>query len=462
VAAVEGELMVDVTRTLARYVANVRWDDIPATVRREARRSLVNYFATAIGGSREPAMDIAVRTLGRFGGPATASLVGRSERLDPFGAAFVNAAGANVFDFDDTHPATILHPTAPVAPALFALAETFGLSGRDLLCAFIVGAEAECRIANAVSPGHYRRGWHITSTCGVFGAAIGVAKSLALGEAQVASAIANAAAQTGGTVEALGTMSKSIGVGNAARNGLLAALLARDGFSGPPRPLEGERGFLRLATDAPRFDEVCDGLGQRWELLTNTYKPYPCGVVLNPVLEACLALARDPRLVVDAIERIDIVGHPLLRERTDRPGVRTGREAQVSAQHAVAVSLARGRAGLAEFSDAAVADTGLRALGTKVRFTDDERLAVDSARVTLHLHHGATLERFVEHAYGGERRPMTDADLEAKLRDLIAYAGAAIDPVPLVDALHALDEAPDAASVMALARSHARQEGRAP
>jgi 2-methylcitrate dehydratase PrpD len=304
-----------------------------------------------------------------------------------------------------------------------------------------------------VSPGHYRRGWHITSTCGVFGAAIATGKVLALDAQRLVWAIGNASVQTGGLVEALGTMSKSISVGNAAKNGLLSAQLARDGFSGPAQPLEGERGFLRIATDEPKLDAVCDGLGEKWELLSNTYKPYPCGVVLNPVLEACIALAGDPRLSIPDIERIEIVGHPLLRERTDRPGVRSGREAQVSAQHAVAVGLMRAKAGLAEFSDEAVADLLLRELGSKVAFADDERYPIDSARVTIRLRSGAALENFVDHAYGGSARPMSDADLEAKLKQLMAHGRVCRDSAPLIRAIWELERAPNAGIVMTLARS---------
>ena len=170
-------------------------------------------------------------------------------------------------------------------------------------------------------------------------------------------------------------------------------------------------------------------------------------------MEACIALARDPRLSIPDIERIEIVGHPLLRQRTDRPGVRSGREAQVSAQHGVAVSLARARAGLAEFSDEAVADPSLQALGSKVAFIDDERYPIDSARVTIRPRSGPALERFVEHAYGGSARPMSDADLEAKLGQLMAHGQARRDPTPLIEAIRELERAPDAASVMALARS---------
>jgi 2-methylcitrate dehydratase PrpD len=444
---------MEVTAPLSKFVAACRWQDLPPAVRKEAKRSLLNFFAVGFAGCHEPPVEKAVRVLLPFTANGTASVIGRNERLDLFNAAFVNAMGANVFDFDDTHPNTIIHPTAPVAPALFAFAETYGLRGEDLLLAFALGAEIECRIGNAVSPGHYKRGWHITSTCGVFGAAVAIGKALALDAQQMAWAIGNAAVQTGGLVETLGTMSKSISMGNAAKNGLLSALLARDGFSGPKQPLEGERGFLRIATDTLKLEAVCDGLGERWELLANTYKPYPCGVVLNPVLEACIALAADPRLAIADIERIELVGHSLLRERTDRPGVRTGRESQVSAQHAVAVSLTRARAGLAEFSDAAVADPALQALGSKLTFTDDDSYAVDAARVKIRLRSGVALEKFVEHAYGGSARPMSDADLEAKLRQLMAYGGAHRDPAPLVRAVRELEHAPDAASVMALARA---------
>lgn len=455
-ATFEGERIVadaDLTERLARFVAECRWGDIPAPVRHEAKRSLVNYFATSFAGSREPPVDKTVALLLGFTARGAASVIGRSERLDVFGAAFVNAMSANVFDFDDTHPTTIIHPTAPVAPALFAFAEAYGLSGEELLVAFVVGAESECRIGNAVSPGHYRRGWHITSTCGVFGAAIAIGKALKLDVRPLVWAIGNASVQTGGLVEALGTMSKSISVGNAARNGLLSALLAREGFSGPDRPLEGERGFLRIATDRPNLEAVTDRLGESWELLSNTYKPYPCGVVLNPVIEACIALARDPRLSIGDVERVEIVGHPLLRERTDRPGVRSGREAQVSAQHGVAVALTRGKATLAEFSDEAVADPALRALGSKVAFVDDERYAVDAARVTARLRSGIALERFVEHAYGGVARPMSDADLESKLEDLMRHANVALEAAPLVRAVRELERSPNAASVMELART---------
>src|SRR5215212_5723454 len=169
-----------VTERLAEFVAASRWDDIPAEVRREGVRSLLNFVGCALVGCRDEAMDLALRVLAPYAGPPRAGVIGRAERADALTTAFLNAVSANVLEYDDTHLATVIHPAAPVAPGLFAIAEQRGApgqtspgqtSGRALLHAFILGIEAECRVGLAVMPTHYRRGWHITATCGIFGAA---------------------------------------------------------------------------------------------------------------------------------------------------------------------------------------------------------------------------------------------------------------------------------------------------
>jgi 2-methylcitrate dehydratase PrpD len=440
-----------VTRALAEAAANATWRDVPPAVRHEAKRSLVNYFAVALAAAHDPTIDKAIDVFARFRAGESATVIGRRERTDMLNAASLNAMSANVFDFDDTHIPTIIHPSAPVAAALFALAETRPMSGETLLLAFVVGVEVACRIGNAVSPAHYQRGWHITSTCGVFGAAAAVARACGLDAVQTGWALGNASAQTGGLVETLGTMSKSLSVGNAARNGLLSALLAEDGFSGPDAPLEGPRGFLRVACPEPNVNAITDGLGRGWALLSNTYKPYPCGVVLNPVIDACLALRRDARWTLDEIESVELTGHPLLRERTDRPGVRTGRESQVSAQHAVAVVLARGEAGLDEFSDAAVVEPALRAFGTRLRFVDDASWPVESAQVTIALRTGEHLTHRVAAAHGSLADPLTDAELTEKLQRLARHGHSGVAAQPLADCLWTLDAEPDAAAPMRIA-----------
>ena len=439
------------TRQIAAFAARTTWEDIPAKVRHEAKRSLLNYVATAIVGSGESAMDKSLAVLAPFSGLPDCRIIGRRERVDMPLAAYLNAMSANIFDFDDTHQETVIHPAAPVASALFAHAERQGCTGTALLRAFVLGGEVECRIGNAVSPSHYARGWHITSTCGVFGSAIGIGSLIGLNEERYAWSIGNAAAQAAGLVETLGTMSKSISVGNAARNGILSALLAGEGFSGPDEPLAGERGFLRLFSDRPALDRLTDGLGESWEIGKNTYKPYPGGIVLHPVIDACIRLHKDAGLRGEDVREVVLTGHPLLRQRTDRPDVSTGRLSQVSAQHAIAIVLRRGRAGLAEFDDEAVAETRRDKIRPKVTFLDDDSRAIESVHMRVRTAQGQSHEIEIAAARGGPLNPLSDAELEEKLAELAAYRGFPRDVGAIADAVWSLDSAEDAAEIMKLA-----------
>lgn len=439
------------TAALAAFAAGFPARELPEAVRHEARRALVNGFATALAGWDDPALRAAGSLYARFRAPGRCTVIGRSEPTDALHAASLNAMAVNVFDFDDTHLPTIIHPTAPVMPAVFAWAQTRPVSGAALLSAFALGMEVECRLGDAVSPWHYARGWHITSTCGVFGAAVAAGALLGLDETRMRWALGVAAAQSSGLVETLGSMAKSVGVGNAASNGLRAALLAEHGVEGPAKPLEGPRGFLSVKGHEADHGAVADALGERWSMLRNTFKPYPCGVVLNPVIEACLALHHDDGLRAAQVARVELVGHPLLRQRTDRPHPASGREAQVSAQHAVSMALAHGRAGLDEFSDAAVASADARALAGRLHFVDDHAFGVEAAEVRLTLHDGSTHLRRIDAAHGSLAVPLTDDELDAKLRELCRWGGSGCDAGRLADALWSLDTAADAGAVMALA-----------
>jgi 2-methylcitrate dehydratase PrpD len=366
-------------------------------------------------------------------------------------AAFFNAASANVLDFDDTHLRTVIHPAPPVAPALLALAEQRRIGGDALLHALVLGIETACRIGNAVSPHHYTSGWHITSSCGVFGAAAGAGKLLGLDQERMAWALGNAMAQSAGLVESLGSMAKSLSVGNAARNGLAAALLAEAGFTGSRTALEGRYGFAAVMAGKADFAAVTDGLGANWEILDNAYKPYPCGVVLFPVIDACLELrerhAVDPR----QITRIAVRGNPLLRIRTDRPSVTTGREAKVSLHHTVAAAFLDGAVGIRHYTDDCVAEPAYRALRQKVEMVEDAAIPVETAIVTLTLEGGNTLSAQVDRPRGTKLRPMSDSELDAKFRDQAQLAAPAVDTGRLLAALWAIDRDGDAGRVMAFA-----------
>ena len=244
-----------VTRSLARFVAETRFADVPEPVRHEAKRALLNFFAVALAGCRTGPIEMALALLADFSGGRQATVIGRNERIDALNAAFLNAAGANVFDYCDTHLPTVVHPTAPLAPALLALAELRRVTGAELLLAFVLGAEIECRVGRAVSPGHYPRGWHITSTCGVFGAAAGVAKLLGLNEQRMVWALGNASTQSAGLCECLGWPAESQRRQRGEERPVVGAL-AGEGLRGPAEPIAGTQGFL-AAMNERRIGPPC-------------------------------------------------------------------------------------------------------------------------------------------------------------------------------------------------------------
>jgi len=202
--------MIDVTGTFARYLVTAAYGDLPGNVRKEGVRTLLNWVGVAIGGSRHQTVEIAVAALAPFSGPAQASLLGRRERFDIMNAAFINGVSSHIFDFDDTHLKTIIHPAGPVVSAILALSEMHPVSGKDFLDALVPGVETECRIGNAVYPNHYDVGWHITGTAGVFGSAAAVGKLLNLNEQQMVWALGLAASQPVGLRESFGSMKQEL------------------------------------------------------------------------------------------------------------------------------------------------------------------------------------------------------------------------------------------------------------
>jgi 2-methylcitrate dehydratase PrpD len=437
-----------VTENLARLLVKTRWEDLPPAVRHQAKRSFMNFFAVALAGCRTGPVEVALQSLAQFSGGIQATLVGRRERIDALSAAFLNAAGANVFDFCDTHLRTVIHPTSPVAPALLALAELGRVSGPNLLLAFVLGNEVQARIGLAISPNHYSKGWHITSTCGVFGAAAASGKLLALDERQMVWAIGIAATQSSGLCECLGTPAKSVSVGNAARNGLWSALLAQKGFDGPPEPLAGLQGFYAAMGEPPQLDLVTDGLGESWEIMNTSYKPYPCGFVIHPVLD-CVLDWRGENLDAE-VTRVVVRGHPLLSDRTDRPNISSGRESQVSVQHAVAAALVYGKAGLDQFSDICARDPKVQAQRSKVAVVRDPAFSTIAAAVEITTADGKTEKLSQKAARGSDVNPMSDKDLEDKLRTAAVGWDLGHDVAPLIDAIWALDKSSDVSELTAL------------
>jgi 2-methylcitrate dehydratase PrpD len=437
-----------VTESLAHHLVATRWDDVPSQVRHQAKRSLINFFAVALAGCRSRPIEIALRSLAEFSGGRQVPVIGRSERVDALSAAFLNAASANVDDFCDTHTATVIHPTAPVAGALWSYAGLRPVSGSELLLALVLGNEAQARIGLAMSPSHYNRGWHITSTCGVFGAAAACGKLAGLSEEQMLWAFGLAATQSAGLCECLGTPAKSVSVGNAARNGLWSALLAEKGYDGPAEPLAGTQGFYHALAEQPDLTCISDGWGEHWAIMATSYKPYPGGFVIHPVLDCVLDWRRDHPTA--EVARVVVRGNPLLSVRADRPDVSTGREAQVSVQHAVAAALVSGQAGLDQFTDACVRDPEVLKMRRRVEVRHDECFSTVAAAVEITTADGQTFHREQSAARGSDANPLSDSDLEAKLRTAASGWAPRYDATPLIDAIWAIEKSADVSRLAAM------------
>ncbi|HZI82475.1 MAG TPA: MmgE/PrpD family protein, partial [Casimicrobiaceae bacterium] len=306
------------TVALARFVTAADARGLPARVRHEAKRALLNWLGCAIGAARHETVEHAIAAFAPFAGPPQATVLGRRERFDILHVALLNGTASHTFDFDDTHLKTIIHPTGPVASALLALAEHAPVGGGDFIHAFVLGTEVECRIGNAVYPSHYDVGWHITGTAGVFGAAAAAGRLLGLSERQLVWALGIAATQASGLREMFGSMCKPLHVGLAARNGLAAALLARQDFTSSAEAIEGRRGFANVLATERDFSRITEGLGETWELDANSYKPFACGVVVHPAIDGCLQLRAEHRLAPPAIEAIELRVHPLVLELTGK------------------------------------------------------------------------------------------------------------------------------------------------
>jgi 2-methylcitrate dehydratase PrpD len=437
----------DVTRSLAGWAVACRLADIPAEVRHEGVRTFLNWVGCAVGGARHETVDRAIEAMTPFSGMPVATVLGRGERFDALHAALLNGIASHVLDYDDTHLKTIIHPAGPVASALLAVAEMRPVSGAELLNALIIGVEAECRIGNAICPDHYDRGWHVTGTAGVFGAAIAVGRLIGLDARRMAWAIGLAASQASGLREMFGTMTKSFHPGRAAQNGAAAAFLAEAGFDSSERAIEAPRGFACVTSTKQDYREILEGLGSRWEAALNSYKPFACGIVIHPTIDGCIQLREELGAALEAIETVSLKTNPLVLELTGKTEPRTGLEGKFSVYHAAAAALLRADGSPTAFTDAAVSDPALVALRRKVRAEADPACHEASVTIEIALRDGRRVTRHVERAIGSRERPLSDAELERKFHDQAALVIGEEASRRLIETSWALPELGDAGEV---------------
>lgn len=388
---------------------------LPEHVRTEASRAFLNWMGCALGGCREPAVQLAMATVAELGGGPQASIIGHSLRTDIASAAFVNCIGSSVLGYDDAHLATVVHPSSPICSAIFAWSEKNAVSGEDFLTALSLGIEITCRLSNVLvlPPSKFNVGFYVTGLTAPIGVALAIGNLMRLDAQRMSWAIAIAASQASGFRATQGTMTAHFRPGHAARSGVWAALLAAKGFAGNEIALEADKGFLDVYSRDADLTHAVDGLGERHELLNNAYKPYPCGIVIHPTIDACLELHGQfghGAAPVSAILRV----HPMALSLCGIREPTTTLESLNSLYHWAAAALLRGQASVLEMLPDCIADPGVAHLRSQIEVIADPSVGSDQAEVKVVLADGGALQARVLVARGSKMRPMTDDDLDTK------------------------------------------------
>jgi 2-methylcitrate dehydratase PrpD len=404
---------VTLTKTLCSHLAAAQFSDLTPAAQREARRGILDWIGCALAGSGHATVGRLIDVLQETGGRPQASVLGRGLKLGLLDAPIANGQMGHILDFDDTHMGgVVLHTSSPLLAALFALAERAPVSGTELMLAYAVGFEAGVR-SGRTAPGHHKGGWHLTGTLGSIAAAVAGGKLLRLDGQRLTYAMGIGATQAAGLQQNRGTMCKSFHAGKAAANGVLAALLAQRGFDSTQEVIEGKKGFSRIYSDVAEPDELVAGLDRGWVIESNGHKPYACGIVLHPMIDAIIAIRNRDKIDLSRVSEISVRVHPLVLAITGVVDPSTGLQSKFSTLHTAAVALVDGAAGIAQYSDARATDPQVATLRKKVTAVADDSLRKDEAHAVV-VTNSRRHEAHVAYASGTVDNPMSDAAIEAK------------------------------------------------
>lgn len=433
------------TRALGAHAVGTRYDALPPAVQQEAARALLNWVGVVLGGCDEDAVVRAAAFVAARGGPPQAAVIGRGLRTDPASAALVNTIASSVLAFDDAHLPSVAHPSGPAAAAVFALAQSRRVSGADLLTALALGIELQCRIANALvlPPAPLHPSFYVTGVSGPIGVAAAAGRLLGLDEQRMRWALGLAASMGAGFRATHGTMTAHFRPGHAAQCGVAAALLAEQGFDCTDDALEAPGGFFDVYASGSDLGAPLVELGTHHEMLANRYKPYPCGIVIHPVIDACQAIRA--RLPAGAsIARIELAVHPLVLSMTAKRAPRSALESHVSVYHWAAVALLSDAPGLEATELASLADPRVMALRDRIDAGARAEFGKDEAAVSVTLADGTRLEAHVTEPRGSRARPLSDAELDQKFFALAARRLSRATAERVLAACRGIALAPDA------------------
>jgi 2-methylcitrate dehydratase PrpD len=446
-----------VTTAIAEFVAKSRFEDCPRAAVDAALRAIMDCLGVMLAGSTEPAARIVQSVAEVEGGTPLATIVGTGRRTGAVWASLANGTAAHALDFDDTNFAMMGHPSAPVLSAALAAGELAMATGQELVHAFLLGFEVETTIAETINPAHYEHGWHATCTLGTLGAAAAAARILGLDTAQTATALAVAASQASGLKENFGTMTKPFHAGHAARSGVLAALLAREGWTASDRALEGPQGYLQVFSAGRRELAALGTLGAPWKITTTSVavKPFPSCACTHSIIDGALELRRTHALRPEQIAAVTIGVNRVVPRILIHSNPSSGLEAKFSGEFSAAAALVDGRVGIATFGDDKVRDPAVRALMSRVAMEVDPEIPGELerhmwTRVTVRLTDGRTLSIGPREVPGHPSNPLTPAALVEKFTECAGLVLPAERTGVVAEMLLRLDECPDLRSLTAI------------
>ncbi len=392
---------------LAQRINAVRYEDLPADAVHWAKVGILDTVGVTLAGSNDASAQIVARALAGAAGPAL--VFGSDMRIGPLDAALINGTASHALDFDDCNNTLGGHPSVPILPALFALADEIGASGREFIAAYVAGFETECKISLGVNFYQYTHGWHPTATIGVFGAAAACARLMRLSDERTATALAIAASLASGIKANFGTMTKPLHVGQCARNGLFAALLARGDFTASGVAFEHKQGYFEVFNGAGNYDaaKILPAWGKPWDIIEPgiAIKQYPCCGSTHPAIDAMLMLVREHDLKPDAVERIDSWTHQRRLEHTNRPDPQSTFDAKFSVQYCLARALADRKVVIGHFEGESYREPAIRKLLSRVhaapytaaQFPEDNHFG---AEVKVTLRDGTAHAKKVDQPFG--------------------------------------------------------------
>jgi 2-methylcitrate dehydratase PrpD len=411
-----------ITQSLGQFIQELRYEHIPAAGVARAKASLLDAVGCCLAGSVTEEAEPVRRMAAADGGTPIAQVLGQSLRLPPAAAALVNATAGHAMDYDDSSPPMIGHPSVNLMSVLFALGERQGASGSDIVTAYVAGLEVGARLGRHLNPSHYAAGWHATATLGTLAAAAAAARLLGFDSNRARTTMGIAASSASGIRKNFGSMVKPLHAGFAARNGVIAALLAAEGHTADPDVLDGERGFIDVfgGAETPDLTGLHFGLDQPLEIMASGVgiKRYACCGCTHSALDALLALREEHRFDAASIASMTCTMNGLVPDILVHHRPASPAQAKFSMEYCLAVAAIDGDCGMDQFSEARVEETRVRSLLERVTTSVDPaieyRNGVYPGLVTVNFRDGSSISRYADEAKGHPDQPLALSELRLK------------------------------------------------